>query len=110
MIISLLSLAIYTDTGHLGWQETLFCANGCAKPIFLFFQLSVRPNNSHCTVKKHVDKIPEKTGLPRYFQMEPDLNPVDGYPEIRTNFWIDPEVRKITYYGTFWALCNGITR
>ena len=38
----------------------------------------VAPRRVTYTVKKNPDKLPDRTGLPRYFQIEPDLNPVDG--------------------------------
>ena len=33
------------------------------------------------TIQKLLDKLPYRPGLPRYFRIEPDLNPVDGYPD-----------------------------
>ena len=34
------------------------------------------------TVQKNSDKLPDRAGLPRYFRIEPDLNPADIYPDL----------------------------
>ena len=56
--------------------------------FFLYFILYIQIYSgkytfyaSKYTVKKNPDKLPDGTGLPRYFQIEPDLNPVDGWPD-----------------------------